>query len=220
MPTRTRILLMAMVLLAVAAVARLALRFCGRAEMAGGTGRERIACIRRLAGQRPRGAEQVIIRAASGENDPVVREAAVAALDQFRSPAARPAVVAALEDPSPVVRPAAARTLGSYGDAPSAKRLARLAAEDADEGVRLAAIGGLVRNLCPEAIVALVGIMESDADRQVRRKALVDMIGRFGMKWRQPPDPDDADAWHATMRQLRRIPRVKSALSGAGGAGR
>ncbi|MHC4718046.1 MAG: HEAT repeat domain-containing protein, partial [Planctomycetota bacterium] len=114
-------------------------------DVDGRTPQERIDQIARLADRKPLGAADAIARAAVEDPDATVRQAALVALGRFVDRDHRPAVDAATKDPDPRARSGAAVTLGRYGDDRAADALGRLASEDPDQQVRLAAVTGLGR---------------------------------------------------------------------------
>ncbi|HET6428210.1 MAG TPA: HEAT repeat domain-containing protein [Phycisphaerae bacterium] len=196
--------------IALAAVVAIGLN---RPEIDGKTPAERIQQIAELADRSPRGAAEAIARAAAGDADPSVRQAALVALGRFVSPAHRAVVDAAIADGDPQVRSGAAVTLGLYGDDRAADALGRLATEDASEKVRLAAATGLGRLDRPRALGWLVRVMESpQVPPAVRREAL-DAVGRrLKIRFVRPPAPGTAD-WGQLVQKIRSSPVARAALA-------
>jgi len=188
----------------------------GRAKVTGGTPEQRVACIARLADEKPWGAADAIAAAAADDPDPAVRQAALVVLGRFIDPKYRPLIEAATEDPSPAVRAGAAGTLGLYSDDAAAERLGTMAAQAPEEQVRLAAIQGLGRLRRRRSVLHLVRIIEDEGRSAVVRRRALDALGRhLGARFRNVPDPADAVAWRRLMRRVRRFPAVRKALEGA-----
>lgn len=153
----------------------------GRAKLVGDTPAERIACICRLADDRPWGAGGVIATAAAEEPDQRVRRAAVVALGRFH-PDHREVVEAATRDPSAEVRAAAAGTLGLWADTDAAKRLGEIFNDAGeDESVRAAAVAALYGNNCASATVLLVTAMENHPNQDLRDHASAVLVKKYGL---------------------------------------
>ncbi len=89
------------------------------------------------------------------EPDPLVREAVVRSIAEFRTPMAQQVLEAGLSDQEEMVRVACCQKLGERADAASAASLAKALREDQDKDVRIAAAQALGRIKSPEAIQAL-----------------------------------------------------------------
>ncbi len=203
----------ALLALLVAGAALAAALAFGRAKVRGATAKERIACIGRLAEEKPWGTAEAIARAAAEDPDPAVRQAALAMLGRFIQPKHRPLIESATEDPNPLVRAGAARTLGGFSDDRAARKLGIMAFEGPEEQVRLAAVEGLGRVDRPEAVVLLVRILESRRRSPiVRRRALDVLCRRLGVRVRNVPRAPDAATWRKVSRIVRRFPTVRRAL--------
>lgn len=205
----TRSIVLIGVAAALAAVAT-AVALRDRTEVAGQTPRQRIEAICRLADERPGGAADAIA-AAADDQDPSVRRAAMVALGKFAADKYRGVIDAGTRDADPTVRSAAAASLGRLADDDAVARLGKVLAGDADERVRLAAVTGLARAGTDRAIVMLVETAEKDKSTRLRRQAMAALTSRYGIRFHNPPDPDDADAWSRAMGKIRRIPGVRKA---------
>ena len=195
------------------AAAAAGMGFLLRVRVVGDTPAERIECIRRLARDRPMGAAGAIA-AAAADDSPAVRAAAVTALGRLGAARARAAVEERLADGDVEVRIAAARALTAYGDAAAAGSLARLAGEDESAKVREEAIGALGDVAAPEAIVALVEIMEGDHHPALRTRAALALLTRLRIS-RQETDPASA-GWMLTVERIKLRKQVKDAFGAAG----
>ena len=203
----------ALLALLVAGAALAAALAFGRAKVRGATAKERIACIGRLAQGKPWGTAEAIARAAAGDPDPAVRQAALIVLGRFLQPKHRPLIESAADDPNPLVRAGAARTLGLFSDDQAAKKLGIMAFEAPDEQVRLAAVEGLGRVRRPAAVALLVRILESTRQSPaVRRRALEVLCRRVGVRIRNVPQVPDPATWRKVSAMVRRFPTVRRAL--------
>ncbi len=160
-------------------------RWASRARITGDTREQRIESICRVADERRWGAGDALARAAENEPDESVRRAALVALAGFLKPRYRRVVDAGTANGSPVVRAAAAGTLGLYDDDAAAKRL-----------------GQLLR------------AVEKNDNPQVRQQALLSLLRRFKLSVRTPPEPD-TEKWDVLIRVLRRAPPVRAAYEAA-----
>jgi hypothetical protein len=89
------------------------------------------------------------------EPDPLVREALVKAIAEFRTPQAQQVLEAGLADENKAVRIACCKALGHRAEAISVERLANALRTDEDIDVRLAAAEALGQTKTPESIQAL-----------------------------------------------------------------
>jgi HEAT repeat protein len=90
------------------------------------------------------------------EPDPLVREAVVATIAEFRTPMAQQVLEAGLADQNENVRVACCQALGRRGESVSVATLANVLRTEQDIDVRLAAAEALGKIKSPEAIQALV----------------------------------------------------------------
>ena len=90
------------------------------------------------------------------EPDPLVRQAVVKAITEFRTPMAHQVLEAGLADEDTAVRVACCHALGRRGDAMSVAPLANSLRTDEDIDVRLAAAEALGQTKSPQAIQALI----------------------------------------------------------------
>jgi hypothetical protein len=135
------------------------------------------------------------------EPDPLVREAIIRAVSEFRTPLSAHILEAALRDESPSVRIASCRSLGLLGDARFVPSLAKALREDDDMDVRLAAVDALGHIKDPTAVAALaIALDDRDPAMQfVGVKSMKSITGKdYGgdvNAWRQvaagaaPPEP-------------------------------
>ncbi len=89
------------------------------------------------------------------EPDPLVRQAIVSSIAEFRTPMAEQVLEAGLADENAAVRTACCRELGQRADAQSVARLTNALRSDKDIDVRLAAAEALGKIKSPEATKAL-----------------------------------------------------------------
>jgi hypothetical protein len=89
------------------------------------------------------------------EPDPLVRQAVVSSIAEFRTPISQQVLEAGLNDESAAVRQTCCRVLGRRAEAGSVKCLANALNSDKDVDVRLAAAEALGKIKSPEAIKAL-----------------------------------------------------------------
>ena len=170
----------------------------------------RVATICRLADERSVGAAGAIA-AAAGDEDASVRRAAMAALGKIGADEHRSVIEAGTRDADPGVRAAAAASLGRLADDDAVARLGNILAGEADEQVRLAAVTGLARAGRNGAIALLVETAEKDPSRKVKLQAMTALTFRYRIRFHDPPDPADADAWASAMGKIRKIPGVRRA---------
>ena len=90
------------------------------------------------------------------EPDPLVRQAVVGAIAEFRTPMAQQVLEAGLTDENEAVRVACCQALGRRGETASVATLANVLRAEKDIDVRLAAAEALGKIKSPEAIQALV----------------------------------------------------------------
>ncbi|HEX2473421.1 MAG TPA: HEAT repeat domain-containing protein [Lacipirellulaceae bacterium] len=90
------------------------------------------------------------------EPDPLVRQAVVRAIAEFRTPMAQQVLEAGLADEDAAVRVACCRALGRRGDANSVAPLANSLRTDEDIDVRLAAAEALGKTKSSQAIQSLI----------------------------------------------------------------
>jgi hypothetical protein len=136
------------------------------------------------------------------EPDPLVREAVINAIAEFRTPMAQQVLEAGLHDENRAVRVASCQSLGRRGEAASVTALAAALREDEDIDVRLAAAESLGSIQTPESIQALaVALDDSDPAMQyVGVQSMKSLTGKdYGgdvKAWRQvvagetPPAPE------------------------------
>ena len=199
--------------IALSAVAALTagLHYRARASVEGDTAQERVACIARIADERPTGAARAIAAAALGDSDAVVRRAALVAMGGFGISQGRPVAERAARDPSPQVRAEAAHLLGTCGDAAAADRLHELAGSDPAESVRLAAVAALGRAPAAKSVVGLVEIAETSENPVVRAGAMEALCRRFGVP--RTFDPSDTSKWDRDLEVIKSWPKVQAAFA-------
>jgi HEAT repeat protein len=94
------------------------------------------------------------------EPDPLVRQAVIQSISQFRTPMAQQVLEAGLNDENPAVRVASCRALGRRAEAVSIPRLSAALREDKDIDVRLAATSALGKIKSDEAVQALAAALD------------------------------------------------------------
>jgi len=161
------------------------------AKVTGDTPSARVASICRVADERPSGAGEAIA-AAAADPDPTVRRAAMGALGTLAEPQFRRTIETGLADSDPSVQAAAVASLGAYRDDPAAERLAGLLETEPRQDVRLAALLGLGRHGGPAALRSILRAAETDADGEVRTRALTLLAEKTGLTLRTVPPPDSA----------------------------
>ena len=165
----------------------------GPAKVTGNTPEDRVAAIEEIKTERPPGAAEALAGAVRDTN-PQVREAAIAALGQFKK---RPDLVqAALQDPDQNVRVTAAETVGIINDPQAPDVLAAVVFnESVDAATRKGALRGLARTGTPRATVQLVRAMDVPQP-EVARTAMEVLTGTLGIRWwDSPPNPADRKEW-------------------------
>lgn len=90
------------------------------------------------------------------EPDPLVREAVIESIAEFRTPMASEVLQAGLKDESRAVRIASCRALGARGEPSTVAALAAALRDDEEIDVRLAAAEALGGIKSPEAVQALI----------------------------------------------------------------
>jgi len=202
------------VLLAVGAIllaAVTAMVWPGRAKISGQTAEDRIAAIRRLADEQPRGAADAI-KSAATDPDAGVRQAAMVCLGRFKRPEDRGTIEAGTRDASEAVRAAAAGTLGFYADEAAADRLGEVLTTDTAPAARIGATQGLARARGPKAYVFLAEAMDQDPDPQVRLKAMQRLLRLMKLRRQNPPDPRDLPRWRSLTAKIRAFHPVQDAF--------
>jgi hypothetical protein len=97
------------------------------------------------------------------EPDPLVREAIVEAMTEFKTPLAKQVLHAGLADTDSEVRRKCCVALGKRAETDSVQLLAEVIARDEEHEVRIAAVDALGKIKSPESIKALAAALE-DAD--------------------------------------------------------
>lgn len=169
------------VLLAAAAVCVAV--WAGRARIEGATATDRLASIREVADARPWGAEETLGHAATTEEAPECRQAAVVALSYRPTPEVRGFLEDATRDAAPGVRAAAAAALGLYADEAALARLSELALKDAESEVRMAAVTGLGRHRSVASLAWIVEAAGREEDVDAIRHAIATVYHRLGMRY-------------------------------------
>lgn len=141
------------------------------------TGDERVSAYRALADPQAVPAElramarKVLMDGATKEYHVLARAAAVAALSHYPDPDAANVLMEAAGDRNPIVRVEAARALGHVNQTGAIDALKRLAVEDDDADVRMAAAGALLVSSHPAAPQVLVECLKDEELAVVRRAA-------------------------------------------------
>jgi HEAT repeat protein/beta-lactamase regulating signal transducer with metallopeptidase domain len=135
--------------------------------------------------EKARGQVAQALAAALKDENASVREQAMQALAQMRSPLAFEPIVAALQDSSPEVRHQAAFSLGQLDDARAVAPLSG-ALRDADANVRQQAVFALGQLDAREAVPAIAGALKDDNDAEVRKQAAF-ALGQIGEPAAIPP---------------------------------
>jgi hypothetical protein len=94
------------------------------------------------------------------EPDPLVRQAVVETIAEFKTPMAQQVLEAGLDDDAEAVRIACCKELGQRGDAASVAKLGTVLRGDTDMDVRLAAAKALGKFKTPESLKALVAAID------------------------------------------------------------
>jgi len=189
---------------------------CGNRQVEGKTPEERVASIQKLAADDPFGAGKVIAAAAANEPEPAVRAAAFANLGAKLTPELRPAVEQGTRDREAGVRVSAVATLALYKDEGAADRLGHVLAEDPDETVRFAAVGGLGLNSSPKAIVHLLSTAEGNSPPAVRQSALRAVVSKIGLRMVEKVGPQDGRRWRTIVEELKHDRNIQSAYAACG----
>ncbi len=147
------------------------------------------------------------------ESDPLLRRALVRGLAKISHPSATTGLETAAQDSAKIVRFAVAQALQERGGQKSLEVLGRMASEDADLDIRLAAARSLTRMNDPAAVQALaVGLHDEDPAVQFRAmQSLKEVTGQdLG---------DDVLAWRQYMETQATQPDGKALLSQKPGPG-
>jgi HEAT repeat protein len=123
------------------------------------------------------------------EPDPLVREAVVKAIAEFRTPMARQVLEAGLKDQEEMVRVACCDALASRAEVETVPSLAAALRDDKDADVRLAAAKALGKIKSPEAIQA-VSIALQDRDPAMQYAGVQSMKSITGKDY-----GNDVQAW-------------------------
>lgn len=123
--------------------------------------------------QKAYAATLLVDRLNSGDEPVATRAVICRTLGEIRRPEARDVLVSLLEDPEPIIRAEAARSLGKVGRPDDALLLTRLMTTDSHADCQLAAIEGLgeMRSPDPRVYLVLAEGMENQ-DPAVRLAAL------------------------------------------------
>lgn len=183
-------------------VGLLASLMLGRAHVSGATPKERIESIRSIVGENRSGAVGALVEATK-DPDATVRAEAVHGLGRLGSASARQAIISAAGDSEVIVRTAAVSALAGLSDAASVDRLAQIAADDSSPEVRLAAMNALGVCPAPQAIAALIGMMDNAKEPQAQELAAqvlirVCRVGNLGH-----PRPSDGRDWEVAKTRLK-----------------
>jgi HEAT repeat protein len=103
-----------------------------------------------------------LVRKLQAEQDPLLREATLQTIAAFNTRLSRQAILAGLNDADPAVRVACCNLLGQRPGAEVTPQLARVAEEDADFDVRVAAVRALGSASDDAARQALVAVLEDN----------------------------------------------------------
>jgi HEAT repeat protein len=201
----------AVVLIGVTALALL----CGRPKVEGDTPKQRGDSIVKLADERPAGADRAIA-AEAVHPDPTVRRVAMIGLGKFTTAQNRPTVEAGTKDQVPIVRAAAARTLGLYQDDAAADRLGEMLNNDPNDLVRLAAAAGLGQNNTAKATVLLVEAAEKSKDPRVQFRAMQVLLEKYNVHFVKPVDPENRAYWKNLVEHVKRFGQVRDAYRQVG----
>jgi HEAT repeat protein len=123
------------------------------------------------------------------EPDPLVREAVVRAIAEFRTPMAQQVLEAGLSDEDEAVRVACCKALGRRAEAASVKSLANSLRADEDIDVRLAAADALGKIKSPEALQA-IRVALDDRDPAMQYAGVQSMKSMTGQDY-----GPDVQAW-------------------------
>jgi HEAT repeat protein len=125
------------------------------------------------------------------EPDPLVRQAVVTAISEFRTPMAQQVLEAGLADENRAVRVACCQALGRRAETVSVPILANVLRTEKDVDVRLAAAEALGHVKSPEAVQALVAALDD-------RDPALQYVGVQSMKSITGEDyGPDVQAWRA-----------------------
>ena len=184
----------------------------GPARVEGDTPAERIACINRLAADRPAGAGDAIAHAAIDEPHALVRQAALMALGELANDGQyRPTFEAGTRDVAPWAREVATEALGRFADAAAVRRLGELVATDPTSGVRCAAARGLAQIATPPAVALLVEAVEKNVYPPVRLVALdvlEGLLARHGAEGKEPWAPERWNRLKAEVERVRPLAKI------------
>jgi hypothetical protein len=137
------------------------------------------------------------------EPDPLIRQAVVRSIAEFRTPMAQQVLEAGLSDENAAVRVACCQALGQRAEAASVPALAKALSSDENVDVRLAAAESLGKIKSPAAIQALVAALDDrdPALQYVGVQSMKSITGKdYGpdvQAWRQvatganPPSPGE-----------------------------
>jgi HEAT repeat protein len=125
------------------------------------------------------------------EPDPLVRQAVVSAIAEFRTPMAQQVLDAGLADENHAVRIACCQALGRRGEATSVAGLANVLRAEKDIDVRLAAAEALGKIKSPESIQALVVALD-DRDPALQYVGVQSMKSLTGQDY-----GPDVQAWRS-----------------------
>jgi len=113
------------------------------------------------------------------DDNPLKRAAGVRVLGEIVTASSLPGLQAASVDPEPLVRIATCEAYGRRGDADASSALARLAADDADIDVRLAAVAALGK--CPEQqAVQALSVALDDSNPAIQNRAVQSLKSTTG----------------------------------------
>jgi hypothetical protein len=128
------------------------------------------------------------------ETDPLVREAILQTVAEFRTPLAIQILEAGLQDESPSVRIASCKSLGQRAEARSVPSLAKALSSDSEMDVRLAAAEALGNIKSPESMAAIAVALED-------RNPAMQFVGVQSMKSLTGKDyGGDVEAWRQVAR--------------------
>jgi len=128
------------------------------------------------------------------DENPLIRAGSVRVLGEIPTASALPGIQAASVDPEPQVRIASCQAFGRRADAESAGTLARLAAQDGDTDVRLAAVSALGKCKDQQAVQAL-SLALDDSNPAIQNRAVQSLKTSTGQTL-----GNNVAAWQAYLR--------------------
>jgi len=197
----------------------------GTPDVDSGDDADKIAAIHEIARTRPPEAAETLARVVSSKASLRVRRAAFAGMSHFVRPKGRPPVqkhrplvekIAKDRSSDASMRRIAADTLGMYGDRAAAAQLHEIVNKDPEETVRISAIHGLAKCDDANAVITLLDRAENGSTFEIKRAAMISLLGKLRVKMALTRDPKDNKGWRDLIQRWKESRHIRAAFEEAG----